>query len=282
MLKVGFVTCVDLGLGCMQEIYSFGGELHLAITLTDAIAQNKSGRAYLDDFCQERSIPLVKTKHVNDKVVQEAIAAHEIDWLFIVGWSQIADANTLNAPSRGCLGIHPTLLPVGRGRAPIPLAIIKGLDETGVTLFVLDEGVDTGPIVAQERLPIGSSETATSLYEEISSLHKVLIRNCWNDLTTGNISPREQDDDGATIWPGRSPEDGRISDDMTVVEVDRLVRGVTRPYPGAFYESNGGILRIWSGKSLSRRSASEDPAAPIIELANGLYQAVEWELERAD
>lgn len=277
MLKVGFVTCVELGLSCMEEIYATAGQLHLAITLKDEKARNKSGRVYLDSFCEERSVPLVKIDHVNDVDVLDAIAQYEIDWLFIVGWSQIAGADTLRAPSQGCLGIHPTLLPVGRGRAPIPWAIIKGLDETGVTLFVLDDGVDTGPIVAQERLPLESGETATSLYRKIGELHKELIRNIWSDLVAGDIVPVPQDHDHATIWPGRCPEDGRITRDMTVAEADRLVRGVTSPYPGAFIEDSGDLIRVWSGWPLA--DSPVRPGAREFELADGIYVAEDWELE---
>ena len=143
-MKFGFVTCVELGLSCMEEIYAAGGELDLAITLHDDRAINKSGRVYLDDFCGARGIDLVKVRHINDSEAIEAIRSREIDWLFIIGWSQIAGPQVLAAPTHGVHGIHPTLLPEGRGRAPIPWAILKGLKETGVTLFKLDEGVDTG------------------------------------------------------------------------------------------------------------------------------------------
>src|SRR6266496_1733341 len=145
-MRFGFVTCVQLGLACMEEIYAAGGCLDLAITLRDELAQTKSGRIYLDKFCEERRIDLVKIKHVNDSQSIGAIKEKGLDWLFIIGWSQIAGPLVLDAPKRGVLGIHPTLLPAGRGRAPIPWAILKGLKQTGVTLFKLDAGIDTGPI----------------------------------------------------------------------------------------------------------------------------------------
>jgi methionyl-tRNA formyltransferase len=263
----------------MRAIYEAGGRLELAVTLGDDIAPNKSGRVYLDEFCESHDIPLVKTRHVNDDVVLDAIAQHRIDWLFIVGWSQIAGPRVLEAPTRGCIGIHPTLLPVGRGRAPIPWAIIKGLDETGVTMFALDEGVDTGPVIAQERLSIAPDETATSLYARVSRAHDDLIRKNWQDLVEDRLVPVPQDDDRATEWPGRKPEDGRISATMSVDEVDRLVRGVTRPYPGAFTEIEGRTLRIWAGRTTPGAAVDSTGSIQRVELRDGTYYAEEWEWE---
>src|SRR5690554_5788702 len=120
MPKIGFVTCVQLGLSCMEALYEAGGNLSFVMTLEDNQATNKSGRVYLDDFCKAHEIPLLKSRHVNNDDVISAIKEHELDWLFIIGWSQIAGLEVLNAPKQGVLGMHPTLLPTGRGRAAIP------------------------------------------------------------------------------------------------------------------------------------------------------------------
>ena len=273
-MKFGFVTCVQLGLSCMEEIYRAGGVLDLAMSLPDDVATAKSGRVYLDAFCRERSIPLLKAPNVNDNAVVEAIRSHEIDWLFIIGWSQIAREEVLAAPRQGVLGMHPTLLPVGRGRAAIPWAILKGLPETGVTLFQLDHGVDTGPILAQQRIPLAADETATTLYTKVNAAHRALIRSVWPDLAAGTLRPQPQDDRQATVWPGRAPEDGAISSSMTVAEVDRLVRAVTRPYPGAYVDDGGRRLRIWSG--MPGRNSDGFP----VPLADGFYTAHDAEWER--
>ena len=105
-LKFGFVTCVRLGLDVMEEIYGLGGTLSLAVTLPDDKARVKSGRVFIDTFCAERRIPLVKSPSVNDPAVVNAVLEHQLDWLFIIGWSQIARAATLSAPRQGCIGMH--------------------------------------------------------------------------------------------------------------------------------------------------------------------------------
>ncbi len=176
------------------------------------------------------------------------------------------------------LGIHPTLLPEGRGRAPIPNAIIKGLTETGVTLFKLDAGVDTGEILAQEILPVAPDETAATLYKTVDEAHRTIIRRIWQDLEKDNIKMTVQDESKATIWAARKPADGQILPEMTVAEVDRLVRAVTRPYPGAFWDAGDKIVRVWAGKIAVANTEVETNAFRFI-LSDGVYDAVDFEYE---
>jgi len=244
-IKIGFVTCVQIGLSCMDAIYKSGGSLSLAITLNDDQGVKKSGRVYLDKFCKSHGIPLVKSRNVNDQVVIDAINASKLDWLFIIGWSQIALPVLLKAPKEGVLGAHPTLLPIGRGRAAIPWAILKNLNETGVTLFKLDNGVDTGPISIQKTIEIKSGCTAEVLYQQVNVKHVEVIEEAIPLLMNGALLFRNQNDDDATIWSGRSQEDGEINLQGSVHEAERLIRAVTHPYPGAFVSKGGKKLVIW-------------------------------------
>ncbi len=244
--KIAFATCVQLGLSCIEEIYRIGGHIDLLITLKDEKAQNKSGRIYLDEIAQIHQTQLLKIDNINEPVVIQSLKDLQIDWLFIIGWSQIARKELLETPTFGCIGMHPTLLPIGRGRAAIPWAILKGLDQTGVTLFKLDEGVDTGDIIGQGIIPLTSQTTATELYEQVNQMHIRLIGEYWEKIVNNTIQLTKQDDSKATEWPGRNPEDGEILPTMTMEEADRLVRAVTHPYPGAFYRmENGEALTIW-------------------------------------
>lgn len=278
--RVGFVTCVELGLSCLREIVAAGGTLDCVVTLHDHIGVRKSGRVRLDDFCAEHGIPLFKIRHVNDADAVALLRARELDWLFIIGWSQIASADVLTAPRLGALGMHPTLLPEGRGRASIPWAILKGLDETGVTMFKLDEGVDTGPVLAQERIPVGAREVATTLYEKVARAHRSLMRRAWPKLVRGELALTAQDESRATYWPGRTHEDGRLDPAMTVAEADALVRATTRPYPGAFLDRAGGRLRVWAATPRDDASGALPPGADCLRFRDGELRIDESELER--
>ncbi|KGA96280.1 methionyl-tRNA formyltransferase [Alkalihalobacillus alcalophilus ATCC 27647 = CGMCC 1.3604] len=269
--KIAFATCVQLGLSCIEEIYRIGGSLDLLITLKDEKAKNKSGRIYLDEIATEHNAPILKIDNINDQEVLSVLKEHQIDWLFIIGWSQIARKDVLETPTYGCIGMHPTLLPVGRGRAAIPWAIIKGLDETGVTMFKLDEGVDTGDIIGQGVIKLDQDTTATELYQKVDDMHITLIAKYWNDIVNNNITLTKQNDADATEWPGRKPEDGEILSGMTMDEAGKLVRAVTHPYPGAFYKDGDKTIRVWSAKT--------DKNDGGIKLSDGYLIPIDYEIE---
>lgn len=247
-MKIAFATCVKLGLSCIEEIYKIGGKLDLMITLKDEKAKNKSGRIYLDELSKRHQVQLLKIDTINDLEVIEALRNNSIDWLFIIGWSQIAKKEVLETPSQGCIGMHPTLLPKGRGRASIPWAIIKGLSQTGVTMFKLDEGVDTGDIIGHVAIDLSNDITATELYQKVNQSHTTLIADYWDDIVEDTINLTKQNEDDATEWPGRKPEDGEIFSSMKMEEAHRLIRALTPPYPGAFYDDSKRIIRIWSAE----------------------------------
>jgi len=269
--KIAFTTCVKLGLSCIEEIYRIGGMLDLLITLKDEKDANKSGRIYLDEVAAKENIPLLKINNINDSEVIEELKKHEIDWLFIIGWSQIAKKYVLETPTNGCIGMHPTLLPIGRGRAAIPWAIIKGLDMTGVTMFKLDEGVDTGEIIGQGVIEIHEKTTATDLYKKVDEMHVSLISKYWDSIVNDTLVLTKQDNSKATEWPGRKPEDGEIKTSMTMDEARKLVRAVTHPYPGAFYKIGDKLIRIWAAKV--------DRYEGKIKLSDGYLTPIDFEIE---
>jgi methionyl-tRNA formyltransferase len=255
----------------MEAIYEAGGELALAVTLPDDKAVSKSGRVYLDQFCSQHNIHLVKSPQVNDPDVIAAIIRKDIDWLFIVGWSQIADSKVLAAPRLGALGMHPSLLPEGRGRAAIPWAILKGLQKTGVTLFKMDDKVDAGPIGFQIEIPIGLSTDASALYEEVDFAHVKIIREVIPRILSGKLTLRAQDENKATVWPGRKPYDGEIDLAGSVHDAHRLVRAVTRPYPGAFFYKDASKVIVWSAIVANRAGSdkSSDHYFPRLVFRDG-------------
>ncbi|MDY0278036.1 MAG: formyltransferase family protein, partial [Acholeplasma sp.] len=247
-----------------------GGKLDLLITLKDNKAKDKSGRIYLDEIANKHTIPLLKINNVNDPEVIEMLTKYDIDWLFIIGWSQIAKKQLLDTPKKGCIGMHPTLLPIGRGRAAIPWAIIKGLDKTGVTMFKLNEGVDTGDIIAQGEIKLDNKITATELYDMVNAMHSQLIRDNWFNIIENKIHPTKQDERLATEWPGRRPEDGEINGSMTMIEAHTLVRATTHPYPGAFFDNENNKIIIWK--------ADMNPTHGDIKLKDGYLDLIEYEV----
>lgn len=280
-MRIGFVTCVRLGLSCMKAIHRAGGRLDFAMTLRDDLAAAKSGRVRLDDFCAAHAVPLHKIANINDAEAIAAVRQADLDWLFVVGWSQLAKAEVLAATRRGVLGMHPTLLPIGRGRAPIPWVILLDLPRTGVTLFQMDLGVDSGPIIAQTPILLAPRETATALYAKVAAAHATLLNDHWRALVDDQLQPRAQDEREATVWPARKPEDGRLLEDMPVAYAERLIRAVTHPYPGAFTRTPAGRLTVWSSGAPMEElgGAGEASTARRLHFRDGWIDATNWTLD---
>jgi methionyl-tRNA formyltransferase len=271
-MKIAFCTCVQIGKSCIEAIISEGGRFELLLTLHDNKSKNKSGRIYLDDIAADTQTPLYKINHINDQDVAIILKKHDIDWLFVIGWSQIVLPDLLNIPKKGIIGAHPTLLPMGRGRAAVPWAIIKELEKTGVTFFKMDEGVDTGEILDQFEIPISKNENATSLYDKVNASHVDLIKQIWPKLIEGTIDGIKQDETLASYWEGRTPADGELKFSMSVMEVDCLVRATTRPYPGAYKVIDEKTkLIVWGGALTPQENSM------TLKFHDGVYYAVDYE-----
>ncbi len=275
-MKIAFCTCVQIGLSCIESIIDIGGNFDLLITLNDNKAINKSGRVYLDKIANKTNLPLLKINHINDQEVLDAIQEFDIDWLFIIGWSQIASKEVVKSPNFGVIGAHPTLLPIGRGRAAIPWAILKKEEKTGVSFFKMDEGVDTGDILGQYEICISAQMNATVLYKKVNDAHIKLINQIWDDLVQNKLTLKPQDHSKATYWEGRKPVDGIISIYMTMDEVDCLVRATTKPYPGAYVSDNCQKVIVWSGFCSKERKVENNDFEII--LTDGYFYADNYEI----
>jgi methionyl-tRNA formyltransferase len=196
--------------------------------------------------CSEHDVEVSYISDINDPETINELKQLNLDILFVVGWSQICRSNVLNIPSQGCIGYHPALLPLYRGRAVIPWTILLDLSETGGTFFFLDEGVDSGDIIIQESFLVEPNETATTLYKK----HEIALGKMSNALvkilTKGKIPRKQQDHSLATYCAKRVANDGLINWQLPAQEIWRLIRAVTDPYPGAFSFWKNEKLIIWN------------------------------------
>ncbi|MBM3969826.1 MAG: methionyl-tRNA formyltransferase [Planctomycetes bacterium] len=203
-----------------------------------------SGFARLHEVAAEASVPCVGFQRLNEPEVVSQVREWQPDLLFVVGLSQLVKAELLAVPKLASIGFHPTGLPRGRGRAPVAWLV---LDATpgAATFFVMDEGVDCGPILVQEPfdvLPTDNAEQVTA------SLEQAILRalDCWLPrLLAGEWDPQPQDDKAATYHGKRAPEDGWIDWSKSAREIDALIRAAGRPHPGAFTFLKDRKLLAW-------------------------------------
>jgi methionyl-tRNA formyltransferase len=152
----------------------------------------------------------------------------------------------IEVPRVAALGMHPAPLPRGRGRAPLAWSVIKGLDETALSLFHLVEAADAGDLVGQQPIPIERDDDAASLYDKTVAAGRDLIRESYPRFEAGEVPRSPQDESRATWWPKRLPHHGLIDWTRPPSETYDWIRGQTHPYPGAFSYLDGRKVTVWA------------------------------------
>jgi len=187
----------------------------------------------------------------------------------VSAYGKIIPEIILNIPAYGCINIHPSLLPKYRGATPIPSAILNGDKTTGVSIMLLDTGMDTGPVFSQREAPVYDEDNAVSLSERLSDISARMLMEVLPLWLAGKIKPRPQDESSATYTKVISKEDGRIDWNLSAVEIWRRVRAY-QPWPGCFTDWNGKNLKII--KAVPFESASTVPGR-IVSLESGTTAA---------
>lgn len=165
------------------------------------------------------------------------------DLVVVAAYGQIFSRTLLDIPSRGFINVHSSLLPSYRGAAPINWALINGDTETGVTIMLLDEGMDTGDILLQGATSILADENASMLHDRLAGLGAKLLGKTLDMLRSGSWSPVPQNHEQATYAPMLKKKDGRILWDQDALSIANQVRGMT-PWPGCYTYLQGKLLKI--------------------------------------
>jgi methionyl-tRNA formyltransferase len=173
----------------------------------------------------------------------ESLAALKADVALVVAYGRILPKAVLDAPRRGCVNVHASILPRWRGAAPIQWAVVHGDRKTGVCLMEMDESMDTGPVIAMRKTPIDPDETAGELGARLSLLGAEIVRASLSDYVEGAIGSTPQDHSCATYAPLLKKDDGRIDWLRPARMVHDRVRGM-HPWPGAFTELDGARVLI--------------------------------------
>ncbi len=229
-----FFGTPEFSLPCL-EVLSEISEIVLVISQPD----RRSGRGLklapppVRLLAERLGISVIQPDNVRTTEFVETLQAVNSDLGVVVAFGRILTRATLETPRLGCVNIHASLLPKYRGAAPIQWAIVSGELETGVSLMQMDEGMDTGPVLAVAKTRIEPDETAGSLSEKLARLGAELLRERFLSLIRGELSPVPQNHDMATVAPILRKQDGAISWQKAAEEIHNFVRGMS-PWPGAF------------------------------------------------
>jgi methionyl-tRNA formyltransferase len=169
------------------------------------------------------------------------------DVIVVAAFGQILPTAVLDMPRMGCINVHPSLLPKYRGAAPINWAIINGESKTGVTTYVMDEGMDTGAILLVREVEIGEDETAEELGEQLAVLGGELVKETIQGLKNKNLKPIPQDEQGATYAPLLKKSDGLIQWEEETARIRNQIRGML-PWPVAFTWWKGKRIKLFKSR----------------------------------
>ncbi|HEY3176033.1 MAG TPA: methionyl-tRNA formyltransferase [Candidatus Polarisedimenticolia bacterium] len=246
--RILFVGAVEEGRRCLDALVASGERFCGIVTLKESLAAATSGAVPFDDVAAAQRIPILKVGDLNAQANVARVEALAPDLILVIGWTRLLGPRILRLPPLGCVGFHASLLPRYRGRAPVNWALINGEAATGNTMFFLDEGVDTGDIIAQRRIAIALEDTCATLYRKVSDAATGMLAEYLPLLKTGRARRWPQDHSMATVMPRRRPEDGVIDWGRSSGELHNWVRALTHPYPGAFTWFGGTRLFVWEAR----------------------------------
>lgn len=241
-MRIVFIGAVEGSAAALQAICAANHRPVLVVTLPLEKAGAHSDFHDLGPIAATNGIDLLRIASSDDDACLRTIRGAEPDMILIIGWSQLIGAQMRALPPLGVLGFHPSALPRMRGRGVIPWHILTCQRQGGATLFWITDGVDDGPIAAQAVFAIDPDRiTARTLYDRAVSEMVALLPPLLDRIRAGDRPSLPQDEALATVCARRRPQDGRIDWTRPATCVDRLIRAVGPPYPGALTHASDGM-----------------------------------------
>jgi methionyl-tRNA formyltransferase len=262
-MRVVFMGTPVFAVPSLEALSAAGLELIGVVTAPDRPKGRGQALAppAVKDAAVRLGIPVWQPERVRASEAIEQIRAGRPDLIVVVAFGQILPKAILEIPPKGCINVHASLLPAYRGAAPIQWAIIRGEEQTGITTILMDEGMDTGPMLMQQAVDIKPDERAGELAERLSRIGASLLVDTIDAWTCGAVTATPQEHSRATMAPLMKKNDGQIFWDRPAREIVNLVRG-TDPWPGAWTSYGEQPWRIWR-VAVTPRGAGQWPPGMI-------------------
>ena len=262
-LRLAFMGTAAFAVPSLGAVHAAGHEIACVYTRPPRAAGRgyKLRRSPVDDAAARLGLVVRTPATLDDPAVQRAFTELGCDACVVAAYGLILPKPVLDAPRLGCVNVHPSLLPRWRGPAPIPRSIEAGDRETGVTVILMDEGIDSGPILVVERVAVPADATAGGLDDRLAELGGRLVVAALERLAAGRLTPTPQPAEGATYAAKLSKAEARLDWRRPAVELDRLVRAFS-PRPGAHFALTGLAVKVLAAEVVSGEGA---PGALLAE-----------------
>jgi methionyl-tRNA formyltransferase len=267
--KIVFMGSPDFGVPTLKALID---EFNVVGVVTQPDRPAGRGRKLtpppIKTLAEECGLPVIQPLRLRQPEAIDQLQNWQPDVIVVAAFGQILRPQVLDIPIHGCINVHASLLPRWRGAAPIRAAILHGDSQTGVTIMLMDAGVDTGPILSQRAVPIEAGDNAETLSNKLAHIGADLLIDTLPGYLSGQISPTSQENELATYAPMLEKSDGELDFTRPAVELERQVR--------AFYPWPGAYTHIWQGERLKVLHASvvqpSDPGDTLEPGQRTLYQ----------
>lgn len=269
-MKVVFAGTPEFAAVALAALHEAGFEIVLVLTQPDRPAGRgmQMHASAVKQFALQHQIPVAQpiSLRLDGKYPDEAQQAHALlqntphDVMVVAAYGLILPTSALAIPPLGCINIHGSLLPRWRGAAPIHRAIESGDSETGITIMQMEQGLDTGPMLAVESIPIALDDSTGSLHDKLATLGGEMIVKTLRQMEMGPMSATAQPEHGATYAAKISKEEAALDFNLSALSLERKVRAFN-PFPGAHAALDGSIVKIWRAEIVT--GASNLTATPL-------------------
>lgn len=242
-MRIVFIGSVQFSLSTLRELNEMSAEI--VGVCTKKSSSFNADHSDLSIFSAEKGLPWLHVDDVNSLDSVSWIRSLNPDIIFCFGWSHLLKDELLSIPPLGVIGFHPSELPRNGGRHPIIWALVLGLRKTASTFFFMDSGIDSGDIISQVAIAIDSNDDAESLYNKVTISALSQLKDFVPQLESGSYVRQKQDRTTANLWRKREVRDGVIDWRMSAESIHNLVRGLSTPYIGAHFFTEGNEIKVW-------------------------------------
>tara|TARA_B100001778_G_C18551521_1_gene613322 strand:+ start:504 stop:1388 length:885 start_codon:yes stop_codon:yes gene_type:complete len=264
-MKIILIGTVEFSKEMLKTLIENNFKIQAVITSSNS--EINSDYSDLKPLCDKNDIPCHISDDINSNRTIELIKNYEADVIYCFGWSRLLKKDLISLPPLGVIGYHPAELPKNRGRHPIIWALVLGLKETASTFFIMNEEADTGDIVSQVKVKIDGSDNAKSLYKKLSSAAQEQVIEITNNLNQLDAIKVKQNNSKSNVWRKRSKKDGIIDWRMSAVSIHNLVRGLSRPYPGAHFEFMQKEYKVWETEVMKIENIQNIEPGKVIDIS---------------
>ncbi len=259
-MNVALIGSVSSSWYTLDALIRSGVEVTCVCGVDESRAEAIGDYRSLRGLANKAGIPFQSFVKVNEPRVEAFLRQHASDMLWVIGLSQLVPDRLIQIVPQGGVGFHPTMLPRGRGRAPVAWTILLG-EPAAANLFFLTDQADAGDIIIQRPVTVLPDDYSEDLIQRTNEVLADAICELAPSIRAGSLPRTPQDHSQATYYAKRTPADGLIDWSATTDRAYRLVRAAGRPYPGAFSHSGGHKVTIWRALP-SEGEAIPTPARP--------------------